>query len=727
MIKTANQISMIYIIVGITWIFVSDRIDVGSNWIYYQTFKGIGYVICTGILLWLVIRRKERKNEVIRENLEASLQKIKQAEQRLKDKGSLLRTVIDNLPDHIFVKDLQGKVMIGNAALVKTFGFDSENDLLGKDIRELIPNDQGVRFFEDDFRVMQTDTKLLNQEEVLINQSGKMQRILTTKVPLHDEQQNVIGLVGVSRDVTALYLKRIKDDLGYKIIDALHANDNLDAALVESLRIIGEYFHFAFAEAWLPSPAADEIDLAVTWSIDKESDFHKNHRTNYKSGQGLPGRALLSKAVEIWPDVMQHPDFIRKDQAAGESLKTGIAIPLILNNQVIAVFSFLSKEKFDDHYELRELLQHISVQIVMHLERKKHESELLESSRSISNILESISEGFFAIADDWTVTYWNTEAEKLLDVPRNLIVGHKLWELFPEDSIVRSSSFAHYRQVMLDKKAVVFEEFYKSKDVWLEISVYPSQNGISVFLRNISENRRLSNELNKRVEELGASNAELEQFAYIASHDLQEPLRMVTGFLTQLQKKYDGQLDEKAQQYIHFAVDGAVRMRKIILDLLEYSRIGKYEVQLETVDINDVVDSVLIMNKTLIEEEAVTFKRDDLPSVFGAKTSLQQVFHNLIINAIRYRDSGRNPIIGITADEDEHYWKFAVSDNGIGIKRDFYDKVFVLFQRLHNRGEYSGTGIGLAICKKIIENHGGRIWIESEEGIGSTFYFTIKK
>jgi PAS domain-containing protein len=163
MIKTANQISMIYIFVGITWIFVSDRIDVGSNWIYYQTFKGIGYVICTGILLWLVIRRKERKNEVIRENLEASLQKIKQAEQRLKDKGSLLRTVIDNLPDHIFVKDLQGKVMIGNAALVKTFGFDSENDLLGKDIRELIPNDQGVRFFEDDFRVMQTDTKLLNK------------------------------------------------------------------------------------------------------------------------------------------------------------------------------------------------------------------------------------------------------------------------------------------------------------------------------------------------------------------------------------------------------------------------------------------------------------------------------------------------------------------------------------------------------------------------------------
>lgn len=237
----------------------------------------------------------------------------------------------------------------------------------------------------------------------------------------------------------------------------------------------------------------------------------------------------------------------------------------------------------------------------------------------------------------------------------------------------------------------------------------------------------LNDQIRKRAEELAISNAELEQFAYIASHDLQEPLRMVTGFLTQLEKKYDPVLDDKGKQYIHFAVDGAVRMRKIILDLLEYSKVGKTAFHSEKIDTNELVDDIIKLNKTLLDEQNVTVRKANLPVIFGGKTLIQQVFQNLIVNAIKYRKADENPLIAIGATEDENFWQFSVSDNGIGIDPDYFEKIFVLFQRLHNKEEYSGTGIGLSICKKIVENHGGKIWVASGAQKGSVFYFTIKK
>lgn len=245
--------------------------------------------------------------------------------------------------------------------------------------------------------------------------------------------------------------------------------------------------------------------------------------------------------------------------------------------------------------------------------------------------------------------------------------------------------------------------------------------------RDATAIKNAENLLQKRAKELAYSNEELEQFAYIASHDLQEPLRMVSSFLTQLEKKYKDQLDDKAKQYIHFAVDGAVRMRRIILDLLEYSRVGKKKEHMELVDLNEIVSQVVQFCRATIEEKNAQVLWEDLPTVKAVKVPIQQMLQNLIGNALKYQKEGVVPQVRITAIQDQHFWKIAVSDNGIGIDPQFFDKIFVAFQRLHNSTEYSGSGIGLAICKKIAEKYGIKLWVESELDKGSTFFFTIPK
>jgi len=239
--------------------------------------------------------------------------------------------------------------------------------------------------------------------------------------------------------------------------------------------------------------------------------------------------------------------------------------------------------------------------------------------------------------------------------------------------------------------------------------------------------RILNKKLEKQAKALLSSNQELEQFAYIASHDMQEPLRMVTSFLTHLEKKYSDVLDDKGKQYIYFAVDGANRMRNIILDILEYSRIGKVKEQNEVIDINKLVGEVCKMNSQKITETNAKINFSNLPNITGFKTPLTQIFHNLIGNALKYQKPYENAIINIKAWEEDKNWHFTIQDNGIGIDKEFHNKIFVIFQRLHTKQEYSGSGMGLAIVKKNIENLNGTIWVESEVNKGATFHFTLPK
>jgi signal transduction histidine kinase len=237
--------------------------------------------------------------------------------------------------------------------------------------------------------------------------------------------------------------------------------------------------------------------------------------------------------------------------------------------------------------------------------------------------------------------------------------------------------------------------------------------------------------LAQQAQELARSNAELEQFAYMASHDLQEPLRMVIGYLKLLERDYKGRLDADADEFIAYAVDGAARMEALINDLLKYSRMDIQEKTFESIDCAEVLQVVLTNLQLSIEETGTKITSDDLPTLMADEVQLTQLFQNLISNAIKFRGEDPPEIhIGVEqldrdSDDEAAHWLFSVCDNGIGIDPKQTERIFMIFQRLHTREEYQGTGIGLAMCKKIVERHGGRIWVESKPGNGSTFYFTI--
>jgi PAS domain S-box-containing protein len=242
--------------------------------------------------------------------------------------------------------------------------------------------------------------------------------------------------------------------------------------------------------------------------------------------------------------------------------------------------------------------------------------------------------------------------------------------------------------------------------------------------REIEERKRAEEALKQKTEALARSNQELEQFAYIASHDLQEPLRMVTNYVQLLARRYKGKLDSNADDFIDFAVDGANRMYSLINDLLAYSRVGTRGKPFEPTNCEMILQKSLNNLKMTMEETGAVVTHDSLPTVMADDLLLGQLFQNLIGNAIKFRGSEPSRV-HISASRNGSGWTFSIRDNGIGIAPEYSERIFVIFQRLHSREEYPGTGIGLAICKKIVEHHGGRIWVESELGKGSTFYFTL--
>ncbi|MCX5892112.1 MAG: ATP-binding protein, partial [Deltaproteobacteria bacterium] len=225
-------------------------------------------------------------------------------------------------------------------------------------------------------------------------------------------------------------------------------------------------------------------------------------------------------------------------------------------------------------------------------------------------------------------------------------------------------------------------------------------------------------------QDLARSNGELEQFAYVASHDLQEPLRMVASFTQLLAKRYQGKLDQNADEFIAFAVDGATRMQQLINDLLAYSRVGTRGKPPAPTDLTEVLNNALANLHEAIKESGAVVTHDPLPVVSGDQVQLTQLFQNLLANAIKFR-SGETPRIHVSVQVREGNWLLSVQDNGIGVAPEHQERIFAIFQRLHGRGDYPGTGIGLAICKKIVERHGGRIWMESAPGRGAIFYFNI--
>ena len=494
--------------------------------------------------------------------------------------------------------------------------------------------------------------------------------------------------------------------------------------------------------------------------------------------------------------------------------------------------------------------------------RKKAEEKLLNAFKEKNNILESIGDAFFAVDNNWVVTYWNHSAELVLGKKKEDVVGKSLWNEYVDAMDIYF--YTKYKYAIETMETQSFEAFYETTNQWVEVNAYPSKDGLSVYIKDITNKKEFSlkiQEANERFEKVAEATAdaiwdwdivndkfyrgngfkelfgheaenvlnhpkfheinfnkedlpqikqsvdnallnpkvtqweyqyriqhssgsiksvldkgiiirdlkgkatrmigaikdityitkhekellelndvlkaklseleiayeELEQFAYIASHDLQEPLRMISSFMDQLNRKYGGELDDKAHQYIEFAIDGAKRMKQIILDLLEYSRAGKILEEPISIDVNQILDDYKILRRKVIAEKQVMFEIGKLPIITTYNTPLIQVLHNLIDNSIKYAKDDENPIVKITCIERKKFWEFCIEDNGIGIDEKFFTKIFVIFQRLHDRDKFSGTGIGLSIVKKEVESLGGKIWIESKINEGSKFCFSIPK
>jgi PAS domain S-box-containing protein len=353
-----------------------------------------------------------------------------------------------------------------------------------------------------------------------------------------------------------------------------------------------------------------------------------------------------------------------------------------------------------------------------------------QASQYARSLIEASLDPLVTISAEGKITDVNEGSIKATGVTREKLIGTDFSDYFTEPDQAREG----YRQVfangfVTDYPLTIRHTDGRLTDVLYNATVYRDSGGnvLGVFAaaRDVTERKLLDEKLRKLNEELAHSNRELEQFAYVASHDLQEPLRMVASYTQLLERRYGGLLDQDARQFIGYAVDGATRMQRLIDDLLTLSRVGTKGQPPVPTDSRAVVDQALGNLQIALGESGAVVTVGDLPTVRADTIQLVQLFQNLVANAIKFSRSGEAPQIAISAENIGNEWRFAVRDNGIGIDPQYADKIFVIFQRLHTREEYPGTGIGLAVCKRIVERHGGRIWVESVVGQGATFFFTV--
>ncbi|WP_026950310.1 PAS domain-containing protein [Algoriphagus mannitolivorans] len=369
--------------------------------------------------------------------------------------------------------------------------------------------------------------------------------------------------------------------------------------------------------------------------------------------------------------------------------------------------------------------------------RKIAENNLENQKQRLSNVIEGTQAG------TWE---WNVQSgETIFNETWARLLGYTLKELEPV-SIQTMLNLSHPDD--LEEADRVLNQYYLGQREVYEAEIrmrHKNGNWVWILSRgkvfswneegqplmmsgthvDITYKKLREEEIKSTNRKLEAANEELKSFASVASHDMKEPLRMISSFLQLLEKRYSTQLDEKGKQYIHFAVDGSKRLSQLVEDMMEYAKIGYDESQLTRVDLNEVIEGVLSLKRDLINEKKAVVVVHDLPSVLGIHIPIRSVLINLISNALKYSQEGRTPTLTIYSKNLGAKSQITIQDNGIGIEKEYFNKIFNLFGRLHGKTEYSGTGIGLAICKKVITQHGGEIWLESQVGRGSKFHFTL--
>ncbi len=614
-----------------------------------------------------------------------------------KESGAKYRGLLEAAPDAMVVVNQAGEMVLLNVQAEKQFGY-RRDELVGQKVKNIIPEGFAERLIADGTR---------SAAEALAQQIG-----------------TGIELIALRKDGTQfpieIMLSPLESAEGTLVTAAIRDISVRRAAEEHLAQMEGRYRGLleAAPDAMVVVNQAGEIILL---NVQAEKQF--GYRRDELVGQKVKNIIPQGFAERLIADGTRSAA-----EALAQQIGTGIElIALRKDGTQFPIEIMLSPLESAEGTLVTAAIRDISV-------RKTADEHLAQMEGRYRGLLEAAPDAMVVVDQNGEIVLLNVQAEKQFGYRRDELLGQKIKNIIPEGFAERliADALRSVEDALSQQIGTGIELCARRKDGTefpIEIMLSPLESAegmlVTVAIRDISVRKQAEVNLLGKVEELKRSNEELGQFAYIASHDLQEPLRMVASYTQLLARRYKGRLDSDADEFIAFAVDGASRMQRLIQDLLAYSRVGTKGKELQQTSSEEAFEQSLLNLRGGIQESGAIVTHDSLPPVLADEIQLIQLFQNLVGNAIKYQKSGIPRIHVSAAKKGGRKWLFSVKDNGLGIDPIYFERIFVMFQRLHKREEFAGTGIGLAICKKIVERHGGVISVHSEPGQGSTFEFSL--
>ena len=614
-----------------------------------------------------------------------------------------------DLPEETQVKMYYKNAYVeeANKALANMYGFASASEMIGQNPEQLQkPEDYEynkisfIKFIQNGYRINNVQTKELNIR-------GGTRYFLNQAVGDFDDKNNLIGIWGTQQDVT----------------EKIEAKSTLETNQ-QQLDLIIQGAHLG---SWDWNIQTGELLINDRWA--NMLDFEKAELEPIK-WETFFGLIHPEDIQIVWDHFERH---LKKESAFFElefrmRTKSGDWRWIYDRGQIVV--------RDAEGIPIRAMGTHMDI-----TDKKQIEMALVQSEALQKAMLNALPDIKFRINKQGVYLgfYSNTRSNRDLFNSPDKFLGKKLHEVLPLE--VAEPLMEKLLQAIYTKEVqnLEYELEIKGETQFFEARLNAiSEEEVIIVSRNMTEQLATQRELANKIKELDEknrqlmkyidSNLELENFAYVASHDLQEPVRTMRNFAQVLHKKHSDSLNQTGKDYLNFIIDGAENMHQLIQDLLTYSRANTEEHHVELIRLDFLIEQIRKSFHNTISEKQARIHIEHLPrSIVGNRTKLTQVFQNLIANAIKFNKPGHNPEVTIQGMELEDYWQFEIQDNGIGINENYFNKIFHLFKKLHSRREYQGTGIGLALCKKIVEQHAGQIWVESTPGAGSTFFFTIRK
>jgi PAS domain S-box-containing protein len=607
------------------------------------------------------------------------------------------RGLLEAAPDAMVVVNQSGEIVILNLQAQKRFGYHRD-ELLGQQVSNIIPEGFAERLRADEMRT--AEGALAQQIDTGIELTGR--RKDGSAFPIEIMLSPLESAEGI------LVTAAIRD------ISVRRQAENHLAQMEGRYRGLLE----AAPDAMVVVNQGGEI---VILNLQAEKKF------GYRRDE-LLGQRVTNIIPEGFAERLLLDETRTADEALAQQIDSGIELTgRRKDGSAFPIEIMLSPLESADGTLVTAAIRDISV-------RRQAESHLAQMEGRYRGLLEAAPDAMVVVNQSGEIVILNLQAEKRFGYRRDELLGQKVTNIIPEGFAerlhadgLRSAEDALAQQIDTGIELTGRRKDGSAFPIEIMLSPLASAEGtlVTAAIRDISVRKDAETHLLQKVEELNHSNEELEKFAYLASHDLQEPLRMVTSYTQLLARRYKGKLDTDADEFIAYAVDGATRMQRLIQDLLAYSRVGAKLVNLLETSSEEALERALINLHGAIEESGAIVTYDNLPTVLSDEGQLVQLFQNLIANAIKYQNPGVPEVNVSAAPYGRKKWVFSVRDNGLGIEPQYFERIFGMFQRLHKREEFAGTGVGLAICKKIVERHGGSISVESQLGHGSTFRFIL--